>query len=208
MARSSKDLIIPVLTDDMRASFPAFVEEWTAVGRSTEPMDRAEAAAGMVAAYAAAGLPAPRMFFGVSPIGGAVMRRIIVDRLKAGPKSEHVGVRDGVGDGVRGGVRAGVWGGVRGGVRLRDCEANKPRLRVHALRNGNLPGMPSRPIARRTTNSQSSGIPCRAIHPRSAPRGGIRFPGVRPNSMTATLASFASVENTSPSRTIPLRVVR
>jgi hypothetical protein len=105
-------LRIPVLTDEMRATFPAFVDEWTAIGRSTQPVDRPAAVNAVNAAYAAAGLAPPVVFFAVSPVGGVLMRRLLCDRLPG----VWAGVRDGMGDGVGAGVRDGVWDGVRAGV--------------------------------------------------------------------------------------------
>ena len=101
----------------MRATFPAFIDEWTAIGRSTEPMDRERATAAVAAAYAAAGLPAPVVVFGVSPIGGVILRQILIAGVRGGVFDGVVGgVRDGVVAGVRDGVFVGVVGGVRDGV--------------------------------------------------------------------------------------------
>ena len=112
------EIRIPELTDAHRESFPAFIDEWTAVGRSCDPMDRKAAGEGVTKAYAAAGLAAPQVFFAASPVGGAIMRQIILDRLVRAGVGEGVwaGVRDGVRAGVREGVREGVWDGVRAGV--------------------------------------------------------------------------------------------
>jgi len=116
-------LRIPALTDEMRASFPAFVDEWTAIGRSTEPLDRDEAIRGIRDAYAAANLAPPMVFFGISPIGGAVMRTILEQHAASAGVWDGVwagvwaGVWDGVGAGVGAGVRDGVGAGVRDGVR-------------------------------------------------------------------------------------------
>ena len=94
------EIVIPELTDEMRATFPAFVDEWVAIGLSTEPMDRGAAAAGMATAYAVAGLPAPKVFYSASPLGGAITRELILQGL------------DSVGDSVRDSVRASVWDSV------------------------------------------------------------------------------------------------
>ncbi len=113
------EIRIPELTDAHLESFPAFIDEWTAVGRSCDPMDRKAAGEGVTKAYAAAGLAAPQVFFAASPVGGAIMRQIILDQLVRDGVGDGVGagVWDGVGDGVRASVRAGVWAGVRASVR-------------------------------------------------------------------------------------------
>jgi len=105
--------LIPALTDEMCATFPQWVDEWTAIGRSTEPVDCQAAIRGIGAAYAAAGLAPPVVFGGISPIGGAIIRHLIRARVGAGVGA---GVWAGVGDGVRDGVRAGFWDGVWAGV--------------------------------------------------------------------------------------------
>ena len=112
------DLIIPELTDELRATFAAHLDEWTAIGRSTDPVDSEGVLAGMAKAYAAAKLDTPRVFFGISPIGAAIMRALIVEGLKSPSRTTApAGVGAGVRDGVRAGVRDGVWAGVRAGVR-------------------------------------------------------------------------------------------
>jgi hypothetical protein len=57
------------------------------------------------------------VFFGQSPVGGAIMRQLIKQRVGAGVgDGVFDGVFDGVGDGVFDGVRAGVFDGVFDGV--------------------------------------------------------------------------------------------
>jgi hypothetical protein len=120
------------LTDEQRATFPEWVDRWTAIGLRTDPLSPEEWTAVEAAArkeYGYAGKPEPRLVLGVrSPLAAAI---VVSVAKEVGPAArDHfgagvwAGVRDGVGDGVgdgvrdgvRAGVRAGVWAGVRAGV--------------------------------------------------------------------------------------------
>ena len=55
-APAVKKIVIPGLTDEHRASFGEWVDKWTAIGRCTDPADRARAEGGVAEAYRAAGM--------------------------------------------------------------------------------------------------------------------------------------------------------
>src|SRR5690242_14988332 len=113
---------ITSLTDKQKALFPVWVEKWTNIGLSTEPMDRERAARGVALAYAAAGLPVPRVVFSTSPMAGAIWYGIVTDpdlrkklKVELG-KSVGDSVWASVGDSVGARVGASVWASVRDSV--------------------------------------------------------------------------------------------
>lgn len=72
-------VIIEQLTDEHRASFDSYVDKWTAIGRSTEPMDRDRAAAALADAYKAADLDPPaEIHYALSPLAGVKLRNEIL----------------------------------------------------------------------------------------------------------------------------------
>ena len=94
---------LTTISDEMRATFPAIVEEWTRIGLSTAPADRPTAEAGVVAAYRAAGLQPPeRIVWGTSPLAGTLWSAVL---------NAH-SVRASVGDSVEDRVGASVWASV------------------------------------------------------------------------------------------------
>jgi hypothetical protein len=101
---------IEKLTKEHRASFTEWVDRWTAIGRSTEPMDRERAAAGVASAYKAAGLSAPTIFWAGSPMSGAIMRDMIVSVLQ--DRATNSVLDDDAWRGVADAVRAKMQNGV------------------------------------------------------------------------------------------------
>ena len=106
--------MITKLTPDQIARFPEFIEKWTRIGLSTEPADRPKAEAGIIAAYASASLPPPRIVWCGSPLSQGMTRAIVMDK-KVGA-SVRDSVRDSVVDSVRASVVASVGASVRDSV--------------------------------------------------------------------------------------------
>jgi len=129
-ATPAKRTRIDTLTDAERATFPGYVDRWTATGLRTGPLNADEWAQVEAAArrmYGYAGLPEPRVFLGVaSPLAAAIAASVAAEVAPAA--AAHLGdgveagvwdgVGDGVGDGVEAGVRVGVRAGVEDGVRV------------------------------------------------------------------------------------------
>jgi len=117
-ATPAKRTRIDTLTDAERATFPGYVDRWTATGLRTGPLNADEWAQVEAAArrmYGYAGLPEPRVFLGVaSPLAAAIAASVAAEVAPAA--AAHLG--DGVGDGVEAGVRVGVGDGVEAGVRV------------------------------------------------------------------------------------------
>ena len=107
-ATPAKRTRIDTLTDAERATFPGYVDRWTATGLRTGPLNADEWAQVEAAArrmYGYAGLPEPRVFLGVaSPLAAAIAASVAAEVAPAA--AAHLG--DGVEAGVRVGVRAGV----------------------------------------------------------------------------------------------------
>lgn len=74
---------IEKLTPAQTARFPEFIDKWTQIGLSTEPANRPEAEAGIVAAYKVAGLCAPKIVWCSSPLSQGLTRAIILDHKGA-----------------------------------------------------------------------------------------------------------------------------
>lgn len=100
---SRTNLVIPQLTDEHRATFPAFVDEWIAIGRSTDEIDYANSIRAIHLAWGAAGLRPPFVLFTRSPIE-ALFARDVLSGVRSGVRS---GVESGVGSGWR--VPADWW---------------------------------------------------------------------------------------------------
>jgi len=120
-ATPAKRTRIDTLTDAERATFPGYVDRWTATGLRTGPLNADEWAQVEAAArrmYGYAGLLEPRVFLGVaSPLAAAIAASVAAEVAPAAAAHLGDGVGDGVEAGVRVGVRAGAWDGVRAGVR-------------------------------------------------------------------------------------------
>ena len=120
-ATPAKRTRIDTLTDAERATFPGYVDRWTATGLRTGPLNADEWAQVEAAArrmYGYAGLPEPRVFLGVaSPLAAAIAASVAAEVAPAAAAHLGDGVEAGVWVGVRAGVEAGVWAGVRVGVR-------------------------------------------------------------------------------------------
>ena len=71
---------IKTLTAEQIAKFPAYVEKWTKIGLSTDPADRPKAEEGIVAAYAVAKLPPPRVVWCSSPFAMGFTRALLMDK--------------------------------------------------------------------------------------------------------------------------------
>ena len=70
------------LTDAQIARLPAIRAEWLSIGLSTAPGDRPRAEAGVAKAYAAAGLPPPKLIIWLdSPMQGAMGAALLAERL-------------------------------------------------------------------------------------------------------------------------------
>jgi len=113
--------VITSLTQEQMRRFPEFVEKWKAIGLSTEPANRKEAEIGVVEAYKAAGLDAPKIVWCGSPMSQGLVRAIVFNCV---PSEVRSSVRDSVGASVwdsvwasvRDSVRASVWDSVRASV--------------------------------------------------------------------------------------------
>ena len=106
---------IESLTPEQEARLAEFRDRWTAIGLSTEPADRPRAEAGIVVAYAAAGLKPPRIVWCGSPLSQGLTRAIILDKklIDSVRDSVWASVGASVGDSVRDSVRASVGDSVR-----------------------------------------------------------------------------------------------
>jgi len=103
---------IELLTPEQEARIPEYRDKWIDIGLCTAPADRKEAEAGIVEAYAIAGLRAPKIVWCGSPL--AMARGSVGAGVWA---SVGAGVWASVGDSVRDSVWAGVGAGVGDSVR-------------------------------------------------------------------------------------------
>jgi hypothetical protein len=124
---------IEKLTQEQISIFPAYVDRWTKIGLSTQPIDRARAATAIDKVYKSAGREPPKIkIFLDSPFGGAIGAVYLSAWRDSGDQvGAQVGaqvraqvgaqvwdqvwaqVRDQVGDQVRDQVRDQVWDQVR-----------------------------------------------------------------------------------------------
>jgi hypothetical protein len=108
---------IEKLTEEQKSKFPAYVKKWTEIGLCTKPANREKAEAGIIKAYAAVGLPAPKIVWTTSPLANGLTREILKklskeDFEKFLGDSVGASVRASVGDSVR----DSVWASVRASV--------------------------------------------------------------------------------------------
>jgi len=96
---------ITTLTEEQKARFPEFIQKWTDIGLSTSPANRKEAEAGIIEAYAIAGLPAPKIVWCGSPLSQGLTRALIFGLKDA----EWKDIQAKIGDSVRDSVRDSVW---------------------------------------------------------------------------------------------------
>ncbi len=90
---------IEKLTAAQTAKLAEYRDEWIAIGLSTAPADREKSEAAIVAAYAIAKLPPPKIVWCGSPLSQGLTRAIILDQSVAA--SVRASVRDSVGASVR-----------------------------------------------------------------------------------------------------------
>ena len=105
---------IQTLTKQQRAKFPEYVERWTQVGLSTEPLDRAKIERAVALACKCARIEAPKQ---IVLCGGPISALLTKVTLQNLPDSVRDSVRDSVGASVWDSVRASVWDSVWDSVR-------------------------------------------------------------------------------------------
>ncbi len=111
--------MITTLTAEQQARFGEFVKKWTDISLSTEPANRKEAEAGIIEAYAIAGLAAPRIVWCGSPLSQGLTRALIFGLKDA----EWKQIQDAIGKNVR----ASVWASVGDSVGAYDYFAQMAR---------------------------------------------------------------------------------
>ncbi len=90
---------IMALTADQESTFQHYIDRWTAIGLSTEPIDREKHDESICAIYKLAGLKEPRIVYVDCALSGAIASGILTD--------------EGAMDSVMGSVWGSVWGSVR-----------------------------------------------------------------------------------------------
>ena len=101
------------LTTEQVAAMPRYVEEWTRIGLSCEPIDEARTRAAVDLCYACAGLKPPKlMIVADGPVSGAIIASLLKTRA-----SVRASVVDSVEASVVDSVRASVWASVEASVR-------------------------------------------------------------------------------------------
>src|SRR5690606_2643909 len=106
---------IEKLTPEQEVRLPEFVEKWTKIGLSCEPLDLEAAKDAVCRAYAVAKLPPPKLFVVCDgPVSGAITASLLKDASVR--DSVWASVRDSVGASVGASVRDSVWDSVRDSV--------------------------------------------------------------------------------------------
>lgn len=75
------------LTQAQKDTFPHYVEKWTAIGLSTDPINREAHDRAVAAVYALANLGTPRMIYVNSPLAGATLAAEMVDGKGSPPST-------------------------------------------------------------------------------------------------------------------------
>ena len=100
---------ITSLTDEQKAKFPQYVEEWLGHGLCAQPADRPNAETAIRMMYTGAGLRKPKIVWADSPLSGALAVHALKNKA-----SVRASVRDSVGASVGASVRASVRHSVGG----------------------------------------------------------------------------------------------
>jgi hypothetical protein len=107
---------ITTLTHEQKALFPEYVERWTKIGLSCEPIDRTRAKAAVDLAYRCAGLKEPStVIWADGPMSGGIIYTMLKETSVWA--SVRASVRDSVRASVWDSVRASVWDSVWASVR-------------------------------------------------------------------------------------------